>query len=174
MRTPVHLFYKRWSTLSALSALAMSLGLLIINSDRILYIYIRLAQTWGERSRILHSQFASQLGRNSRGFRFEVFLDRYRNESCSELSKIDVLPHIRKLIEKQGLGQVFLLGDSTIRNKFEYLAQHKNHSSCNISYIPRTHESVCTNVFGVEFYYEPVMLARRLKATVPYTPCITN
>eukprot|EP00890_Picochlorum_soloecismus_P001819 jgi/Picsp_1/2638/NSC_00868-R1_---NA--- len=76
---------------------------------------------------------------------------------------------MRILHDRSGNGirpEVFLIGDSTLRNKFEYLAKQDYHQNCNnIPYPPRKlgpHKSICTNVFGIRFYFEPVMTAGQL------------
>lgn len=87
------------------------------------------------------------------------------------MQKINISSDMRILHDQSGNGirpEVFLIGDSTLRNKFDYLAKQ----DCNnIPYPPRKigpHKSRCTDVFGIRFYYEPVMTARQLVDATKY------
>ena len=123
-----------------------------------------------------HAQLASHLVRKGQRLpSLKALLNQYRNESCSSIQKMNISSHMRILHDRSGNGigpEVFLIGDSTLRNKFEYLAKQEYHQNCkSIPYPPRTlakFKSICTHVFGVRYYYEAAMTARHLKDAVKH------
>ncbi|KAI8110850.1 hypothetical protein M9434_004424 [Picochlorum sp. BPE23] len=153
---------------------------LLVYITTCIYAYIERDQRWDARltlSRLIVnvSPKLSKVNRHRHSERLEDLIDRFRNQSCSALTNIDVSEQLRELNDEGGRfgaqTEVFLLGDSTVRNKFGHLDKLVNSSSCDIPYQVRVidrHRSSCTNVFGTRFYYEPVMTAKELVAALDH------
>lgn len=153
---------------------------LLVYITTCIHAYLERDQGWDGRftlSRLIVnvSPKLSKVNRHRHSESLDDLLARFRNQSCPTLKDIDISEQLRELNDEGGKSgartEVFLLGDSTVRNKFEYLDKLVYSSNCDVPYQIRVidrHQSSCTNVFGTRFYYEPVGKAKELVAALDH------